>query len=826
MILTRRNFLRTTGVGLASLAAPSCLALNTVPTRRPNVILIMTDDQGYGDLACHGNPIIKTPNLDKLHSESTRFTNFHVNAFCAPTRASLLTGRMSDRTHVRTTIYSRNHLNRDETTMAEFFKVTGYQTGHFGKWHLGRNYPYRPVDRGFDQWVGHGDGGTGTASDYWGNDKMNDTYWRNGKWEKFSGFCTDIYFDESMQFIENPKDKPFFVYLATNVPHRPWNVPKEWRQPYEQSELDGKTIDFFATISRFDHNLGRLRKFLADKKLDDNTIIVYLTDNGTSGGYKVFNAGMRRSKGSVYEGGHRVPCFVHWPAGGIDKPVDIDRLTNHFDLLPTLIELCSLKTPTRGHLKFDGKSLLPLLRNPKAVFNDRIVFLHSQNVREKPLKWMNSLVMTEQWRLINGEELYDIKADPGQKQNVAEKYPKVVADLRKRYERHWDELNMAANPYPRPIVGSRYEEETSLVPDGWIIDDEKGRHTWNQSHILSGVNNSGFWPVEMARDGIYRFDVRRWPKELNLPVTAALEADSTSDIDLQGRPVQPGKGRAILAVRVELQVGKETFQTKLSDGDVGAKFDVRLPAGPTDVRAWLIDAKGNKRGAYYIYARKTSVERKTHLFILSGQSNMAGLDPKISFTPTVETAFGKDNVIVVKDAKGGQPIRRWYKKWKPAKGDEPKATGDLYDQLMSKVNASIKGKKIQTVTFVWMQGERDAREKHGQVYADSFKGLLDQLREDLGRKDINFVIGRISDFDMGNKRYPHWTKVREAQVEVAEADPHGDWVDTDDLNDGKNRKGRQIKNDLHYSVEGYKTLGKRFAEKSIELIKNNAQQGA
>ncbi|TDI69618.1 MAG: N-acetylgalactosamine 6-sulfate sulfatase, partial [Bacteroidetes bacterium] len=154
---------------------------NSEHISRPNVILIMTDDQGYGDLACHGNPFIETPHLDKLHSESTRFTNFHVNPFCAPTRAALMTGRFSDLTHVRTTINGRNHLNVSETIMAEYFKESGYTTGHFGKWHLGRNYPFRPIDRGFDQWVGHGDGGTGTASDYWANDKMNDTYIRNGE---------------------------------------------------------------------------------------------------------------------------------------------------------------------------------------------------------------------------------------------------------------------------------------------------------------------------------------------------------------------------------------------------------------------------------------------------------------------------------------------------------------------------------------------------------------------------------------------------------------------------------------------------------------------
>lgn len=211
-----------------------------------------------------------------------------------------------------------------------------------------------------------------------------------------------------------------------------------------------------------------------------------------------------------------------------------------------------------------------------------------------------------------------------------------------------------------------------------------------------------------------------------------------------------------------------------------------------------------------------------HLFILSGQSNMAGLDPNLSFTPAVEEAFGKDRVIVVKDAMGGQPIRRWYKQWRPESGEKSEnqaRIGDLYDRLMTKVNAAIKGQTIETVTFVWMQGERDAREKHGKVYAESMRGLIDQLAGDLEREHINFVIGRLSDFDMENKRYPHWTMVRDAQVAVAEADPRGAWVDTDNLNDGKDKRGKEIKDDLHYSVEGYKTLGQRFADKAIALIK-------
>lgn len=210
-----------------------------------------------------------------------------------------------------------------------------------------------------------------------------------------------------------------------------------------------------------------------------------------------------------------------------------------------------------------------------------------------------------------------------------------------------------------------------------------------------------------------------------------------------------------------------------------------------------------------------------HLFILSGQSNMAGLRPAESFTPTVEKAFGKENVIVVHDAHGGQPIRRWHKKWKPSNGQPPKSTGDLYDRLMSKVNAAIKDQKLKSVSFFWMQGEKDAREKHGDVYGESLLGLYQQLSEDLGRNDINFVIGRLSDFDLGNKRYPDWTKIRDVQVQVAKDHPRGAWVDTDDLNDGLNRGGKEIKNDLHYSAEGYVTFGNRLAEEAIKLIKSH-----
>lgn len=589
------------------IAIQSCASTGDRLKQKPNVILIMTDDQGYGDLACHGNPIIKTPNLDDFHSESIRFTDFHVNAFCAPTRAALMTGRMSDRTHVRSTVYLRNHLNREETTMAEFFKASGYHTGLFGKWHLGRNYPYRPIDRGFDQWLGHGDGGTGTASDYWDNDKMNDTYIRNGEWEKFDGFGNDIFFNEALNFISKNRDEPFFVYLATNIPHAPWNIQNEWRDTYKETDRESPNweseLDFLSTISQFDKNFGRLREFLSTNKLDENTIIIFLTDNGTVAGDAIFNAGMKGRKGWVYEGGHRVPCYIHWPAGDMNEPMDIDNLTSHIDILPTLIDLCDLKIPDRGHLKFDGESLVPLIKKENPEWEERVLFQHSQNTSENYIKWKNSLVYTEDWRLVGGNELYSIKTDPGQKNNIADNYPEIVKELSKKYDDFWEEIRIASNPFPRPIIGSGHDEETWLTCDAWILDSPQPP-AWDQSHVLSAFKNNGKWPVEIASEGNYQFDIRRWPKEIDHPISAALPEKKVGDVFSKGKPVIRKKGKAIPVTKVRLQVGEKYLEKEIDDSKTSAAFNLQLPAGPTTVKAWLIDIDGNEQGAYYIYVKK------------------------------------------------------------------------------------------------------------------------------------------------------------------------------------------------------------------------------
>jgi hypothetical protein len=210
-----------------------------------------------------------------------------------------------------------------------------------------------------------------------------------------------------------------------------------------------------------------------------------------------------------------------------------------------------------------------------------------------------------------------------------------------------------------------------------------------------------------------------------------------------------------------------------------------------------------------------------HLFILSGQSNMARFKPVKVFQPALDAEFGKENIIIVKEAKGGQPILRWYKDWKSAADEKPESTGDIYDSMMVKVKEAIKGEELSSITFIWMQGEADAKASNGAVYAVSLEGVINQLRADLKCKEINLVCGRISDFDMDNKKYPHWTMVRDAQVALADANPRYDWVDTDDLNDGASKDGRVRPNALHYSIEGYKIIGQRYADKAIALIKDN-----
>ena len=579
--MTRREFLSAISLGAAAVAYPNCVIgaeqLAAGRRRQPNVVLVITDDQGYGDMGCHGNTIIQTPNLDKLYSQSIHLTDFHVDPTCSPTRSALMTGRYSSRTGVWHTIMGRSLLRRDEVTMANVFSASGYRTGIFGKWHLGDNYPFRPQDRGFHEVLIHGGGGVGQGPDYWDNDYFDDTYRHNGKLETFKGYCTDVFFENAARFIEANKDRPFFCYLSTNAPHAPYNVAEKYSKPYRDKGVQSGQAKFYGMITNIDENMGQLMRHLNRLELEQNTILIFMTDNGTSAGE---SAGMRGKKGSEYDGGHRVPCFVRWPDGTLNGPRDIEQLTAHIDLLPTLIELCGLKKPEG--VNFDGSRVVPLLRAAPANWPDRTLFVHSQRI-DHPEKWRQSAIMTERWRLISGKELYDVEGDPSQKDNIADKHPEVVDSLRRRYDDWWADISRRFGEYCEIIIGSDQENPSRLMSHDWHSPSP----AWSQDAVRSASLANGFWAVEVARDGTYEFALRRWPIEVDEPINAAI----------------PG-GKAISATKARLKITDVDVSMPVANDGRAAVFQVSLKAGKTPLQTWFIDNDGTSRGAYYVYVKR------------------------------------------------------------------------------------------------------------------------------------------------------------------------------------------------------------------------------
>jgi arylsulfatase B len=585
MRISRRQFLASASAVVA--AAPA----------RPNIVFLITDDQGYGDIARHGNPILRTPHMDALHDVSLRLTNYHVSPTCAPTRSALMTGRYTNLVGPWHTIQGRSILHHDETTMADCFRAGGYRTGIFGKWHLGDNYPCRPQDRGFDEVLIHGGGGIWQTPDYFGNDYFDDTYLHNGKAEKFKGFCTDVFFGAAQRFIAESSraGKPFFCYLPTNAPHGPMWAPEENAAHYKGQKEPG----FFGMIENIDENLGRLRAYLQSAGLAENTIFVFTTDNGSASGAQVFNAGMRGSKGSAYEGGHRVPFFLHWPGGGFAKDTPVGALTAHIDVLPTLLELTGVKRV--GGKPLHGRSMAGLLKG--GAWPARTLVVDSQR-EENLMPWRQAAVMTEEWRLVSpgpggdGEpkklELFAIRTDAGQKRDVATENPEVVARLRAEYESWWAMVSKRAGEYARIILGDPKENPARLTAHDW--HGTGALLAWNHQGILKGPDANGFWAV-LTRAGRYRVELRRWPRELDL----ALGAGYVPPADYREKTV----GRAIAGIhKARLRVGAIDRTMEVDPGAKAAVFTVDLPAGPFELQTWLLSSDGTERGAYYVYAER------------------------------------------------------------------------------------------------------------------------------------------------------------------------------------------------------------------------------
>lgn len=557
---------------------------------RPNVILVLTDDQGYGDLACHGNPAIQTPNLDRLYGESTRLTDFHVDPTCAPTRAALMTGRYSCRTGVWHTIMGRSILRRDERTLAELFRQAGYRTAIFGKWHLGDNYPYLPYHRGFEECLIHHGGGIGQGPDYWGNTYFSPMLDHNGRWEKYEGYCTDIFFREARRFISEHRNEAFFLYLATNAPHAPLQVPDRYAEPYRQAGLSDQLAKFYGMITNIDENLGTLLADLQEQGLASRTIVIFMTDNGTAG--NGYNVGMRGRKGSMYEGGQRVPCFIRWP-GYLPAGRDFHGLTAHIDLAPTLLEFCGIPTPPG--VEFDGISLAPyLLHSPAAVLArglpDRTLFVQVNRI-DHPVPWRLSAVLTTQHRLVNGEELYDIQADPGQTRNLAAEKPEVVKELRRHYEDWYADVSQRFDEYCEIMLGADEANPVTLCSHDWHGEIVP----WDQSQMEKGMLGNGFWAVEIATAGRYRFALRDRPPyvEHELPL-------GTARLVLE-RQLLAEKGPDTVLPRQRDQAQPIVDQAQPIDrGQQEVTFEVQLPPGKTRLQTFLTLPDGKTRGFYFV----------------------------------------------------------------------------------------------------------------------------------------------------------------------------------------------------------------------------------
>jgi arylsulfatase A-like enzyme len=587
----------------------------TVSAEQPNVIVVMTDDQGYGELSVHGNPILKTPHLDRLHSQSLRLTDFHVAPMCTPTRGQLLTGVDAARNAAINVSAGRTMLRASLPTMADFFKSNGYRTGIFGKWHLGDNYPFRPQDRGFEETLWFPSSHINSVPDYWNNDYFNDTFMVNGKRKVMPGYCTDVYFEEAMKWMKEKSEsgESFLTYIPTNAPHGPhWAPEKELNQA--RKAMEGHALPqigeagresfagYLGMILNVDNNMGRLMEFLEKEGLADDTILVYQTDNGSTFGERYFNVGMRGRKTQLWEGGHRVPFFLRWPGGNLGNPRDIDGVTQVQDVLPTLMDLCGL-VPSEAP-KFDGISLAPVFQGQSdSAPADRMVVINYSRMPfgfefagpDSPsvMYREGAGVMWGPWRLLEDKELYTLEKDPGQKNDVIRRYPEVAAKMSAFLDAWWDEVGGIANEPQLTIIGHEAENPSMLTACEWldVFVDQQGQ-------IRRGVEKNGWWELEVAESGTYEFELRRWPREADTAIVDGLPA-----IQLTAGDRGPGAALPIKSARI--QIGRESQSKQVKPKDKSVTFTYELEAGPTRLYTWFEKSpRVGITGAYYVYVNK------------------------------------------------------------------------------------------------------------------------------------------------------------------------------------------------------------------------------
>ena len=594
------------------------LGLCTSLIARPNVLIIMTDDQGYPELSVHGNPVLQTPNLDILHGQSIRLSDYHVTPMCTPTRGQLLTGMDAARNGAVNVSSGRALLRPEIPTIANYFSDAGYFTGVFGKWHLGANYPFRPQDRGFEESVWYPSSSIPSVPAYWGNDYFDDVYTHNGKEQRYKGYCTDVFFSEAKRFMLDSlrKKKPFLCYLATNTPHGPF-IPKDEDRKAIAQILESPKFDhleenikrrlslYLGMIRNIDWNMGKLMKFLDENNLSENTILLFQTDNGSILGPQYFNAGMRGKKTQIWEGGHRVPCFIRWPSGGLGKPRDIEGLTQVQDVLPTLLELCEIEIKNVNGQKFDGMSLASIIKDKKKVPEDRMLVINYSRMpgfsnypspySQTQMRADQSAVLWKRWRLLENRELYDLKSDPMQKNNIIGNHPKVVAKMRRHLYSWWDTVKHLANNPQRIIIGTKYENPTKLSATEWldVFVDQQGQ-------IFRGVQKSGYWLLDIAQSGEYEIELRRWPKEADGTISGTLPNG-------EGKALPITEAMLYVSDHNHLDIGqKKAYQfegltKRVTQKDKAITFTMSLKKGPVALHTWFKGQNNTMLSAYYVY---------------------------------------------------------------------------------------------------------------------------------------------------------------------------------------------------------------------------------
>lgn len=561
---------------------------------RPNVVVIMTDDQGYGDFGATGNEVIETPNLDAMAGRSAAMETFYVHPVCSPTRACLMTGRYNYRTRVIDTWQGRSMMEPEETTIAEVLGEAGYATGIFGKWHLGDNYPMRPIDQGFEEALVHRGGGLGQPSEPRENERRytDPILFRNGEKVQTEGYCTDVYFDAAIDFIEKSKSQQqnFFVYLPTNAPHGPYHdVPEDLRKQYleKADQLAELIVDppqksrrlksqvdrlarIAAMITNVDENVGRLFQKLDQLELTRDTVVIFLTDNGPN--TRRYVGRFRGKKGEVHEGGVRTVLWVHWPAK-LNSGTSSREVAAHIDLMPTILDACQVEVPEGVQL--DGRSFLKLLTGEQNEWPERPLVIQSHR-GDQPVRYHHFLTRLGRWKLLHGSgfgreefegqpefELYDVVDDPGETENLIDQRPEVAARLRGAYNRWFDDVSSTREDNyapPRIHIGSPHENPAVLTRQDW-----RGG-SWSRNAI-------GHWLLQVEKKAPY--DIRLLIEPASAQETARLQVGGVS----REKAVPAGADEVLLE-------------------------DVELPAGSAKLQAELIGEDQQPRGVYQVVVQR------------------------------------------------------------------------------------------------------------------------------------------------------------------------------------------------------------------------------